>query len=61
TFDVLLLGLGVEIENHAMPQHRQRHGPNVAEQQDVERVVGHLLDEVAAPEDPLKAERAATD
>ncbi|MEM9322199.1 MAG: MoxR family ATPase [Pseudomonadota bacterium] len=32
-----------------------------AEQQDVERVVGHLLDEVAPPEDPLKAERAATD
>ncbi|MEM6807640.1 MAG: MoxR family ATPase [Pseudomonadota bacterium] len=32
-----------------------------AEQQDVERLVGHLLDEVAPPEDPLKAERVATD
>ena len=30
-----------------------------AEQQDVERVVAHLLDEVAPPEDPLEAERAA--
>ncbi|MEO0344762.1 MAG: MoxR family ATPase [Pseudomonadota bacterium] len=53
-----------DIRDVALPVLRHRVILNFhaeAEQQDVERVVGHLLDEVAPPEDPLKAERVATD
>ena len=53
-----------DVRRVALPVLRHRIILNFhaeAEQQDVESVVGHLLDEVAPPEDPLKAERAAAD
>ena len=53
-----------DVRRVALPVLRHRIILNFhaeAEQQDVERVVGHLLDEVAPPADPLEAERAAAD